>query len=370
MLIMILIMAVLAAGLAYLFMTVNFIPEPASKERGLIDSFMQLLLAIAGVFFAIIMTVFVYSWIFFRRAKGDDTDARPTRGNIGLELTWTIIPLAVVIILSVQAANILDQISVGHPEHATQQSVFSLAAIIPREIPAAEQASKGNLVVDVTASRFAWQFYYPDYGVNSYMLEVPVDRQVVFNMNSKDVIHSFWVQQWGPKQDCVPGLSPMLRITPTKIGKYLVQCSQLCGYGHTDMIAPVNVVSEDDFNRWIKQQPKSQAPAGIPTSHVHSISLTAENLAFDARTLFVHAGAGVVVNFNNKDKGIPHNFSVYTDPSATKPIFIGDVITGPATTTYTFTAPTTPGDYFFRCDVHPTIMTGTFVVQSEDDGGH
>ncbi len=80
-------------------------------------------------------------------------------------------------------------------------------------------------------------------------------------------------------------------------------------------------------------------------------------------TITVKAGAPVTVNFNNKDSGIPHNFSVYTNSSATTAIFTGQIVTGPATTTYTFNAPSSPGTYFFRCDVHPTIMTGQFIVQ-------
>lgn len=94
-----------------------------------------------------------------------------------------------------------------------------------------------------------------------------------------------------------------------------------------------------------------------------TVDLTAENIAFDKSTITVPAGAQVTVNFTNKDNGIPHNFAVYTDSSASQNIFKGDTVTGPGTTTYTFTAPTTPGTYFFRCDVHPQQMTGDFVVQ-------
>jgi plastocyanin len=80
-------------------------------------------------------------------------------------------------------------------------------------------------------------------------------------------------------------------------------------------------------------------------------------------TITVPAGKSITVNFDNQDSGIPHNFAVYTNSSATSPIFVGDNITGPARITYTFTAPSTPGTYFFRCDVHPTQMTGAFIVQ-------
>lgn len=92
------------------------------------------------------------------------------------------------------------------------------------------------------------------------------------------------------------------------------------------------------------------------------LALTAKNIAFDKSTLTVPAGANVVLTFDNQDSGIAHNFALYTDSSATTRLFAGTFVTGPKTVTYTFTAPTTPGTYFFRCDVHPTIMYGSFIV--------
>jgi plastocyanin len=94
-----------------------------------------------------------------------------------------------------------------------------------------------------------------------------------------------------------------------------------------------------------------------------TINLVAQNMAFDKNSITVAAGANVTITFNNKDT-IPHNFALYTNSSATPPaIFQGQTVTGPTTVTYTFTAPATPGTYFFRCDVHPTSMTGSFIVQ-------
>ena len=109
MLTMSLFMLALAGALFYLFLTINFIPNPGSVERGLIDNFMKLLFAIAGIFFAVVLIVFVYSLIFFRQKKGDDTDAPPIRGNTSLEILWTVIPLIIVVGLGVYGARVLDE---------------------------------------------------------------------------------------------------------------------------------------------------------------------------------------------------------------------------------------------------------------------
>ncbi len=100
---------------------------------------------------------------------------------------------------------------------------------------------------------------------------------------------------------------------------------------------------------------------GNGTGEPVEVSLTAQNLAFDQSTITVPAGAEVVMTFTNMDTGIPHNFAVYESSAADQSIFVGEIIDS-GTTTYRFTAPQEPGTYFFRCDVHPTTMTGSFVV--------
>jgi len=92
-----------------------------------------------------------------------------------------------------------------------------------------------------------------------------------------------------------------------------------------------------------------------------TINLSVENKAFDKNTITVPAGAEVTVIFNNKDS-IPHNLTVSEDRDSRKVIYNGDIITGPATVNYWFIAPSTPGTYFFRCDIHPSIMTGDFII--------
>lgn len=107
----------------------------------------------------------------------------------------------------------------------------------------------------------------------------------------------------------------------------------------------------------------SSSSTTSPGGNAVTINLVAKNIAFNKSTITVPAGAQVTVNFNNEDSGIPHSFSVYTNSSATTTIFKGKIITGPSTVTYRFTAPSKPGIYFFRCDVHPTIMNGQFIVK-------
>lgn len=98
-----------------------------------------------------------------------------------------------------------------------------------------------------------------------------------------------------------------------------------------------------------------------PPPHM-TIYLKAQSIAFNVSTITVPHGVDLSVVFQNLDSGILHNFAVYTDSTASTLIFRGNTITGVATTTYTFMTPATPGTYYFRCDVHPTLMFGNFVV--------
>jgi plastocyanin len=92
------------------------------------------------------------------------------------------------------------------------------------------------------------------------------------------------------------------------------------------------------------------------------VDMTAQGFAFDKSVVTVPAGAAVTLHFVNNDVGVPHNVAIYESAAAKTIIFQGKRITGQQTIDYTFTAPTTPGTYFFRCDVHPAMMTGQFVV--------
>ena len=85
-------------------------------------------------------------------------------------------------------------------------------------------------------------------------MAIPVNKEVHLLMHTKDVGHSFFVRELRVQQDFVPGLDVSLHFTATKVGKYEIVCTQLCGLGHYNMKAYLEVMSQADFDNWLKQQ--------------------------------------------------------------------------------------------------------------------
>ena len=103
-------------------------------------------------------------------------------------------------------------------------------------------------------------------------------------------------------------------------------------------------------------------PAPTPVPGTTVLELVVSNILFDTDELEAPANSAVVVSFDNQDAGVLHNFALYTDSGASEPIFQGEIFTGPDNMEYSFTVPAA-GTYFFRCDVHPDTMTGTFTAR-------
>lgn len=225
--------AILAAAavavLVAVFLNTSLTPLPASAQAEPVDQLLRLLFAIGGAILALCLIFLIYSAIAFRRRPGDTEDGPPQEGHAGLEIAWTLVPLAIVLFLAFQATLVLRDIT--------------------RAAPPAEE-----MEVKVTAFQWAWRFEYPQYGITSGELRLPVDRPVLFRLTSPDVIHAFWVPEWRVKQDAVPGQEKALRITPTVTGSYKVWCAELCGLAHTLMQAPVRVVEGADFEAWVREQ--------------------------------------------------------------------------------------------------------------------
>ena len=109
--------------------------------------------------------------------------------------------------------------------------------------------------VNVTGQQWMWNFDYPGTGgVRSEVLYLPVDKPVVFHITSVDVKHSFWIVQMGIKMDANPGYVTETAVTPNKIGVFDLRCAELCGLLHAYMQNKVHVVSQADYDAWLKNR--------------------------------------------------------------------------------------------------------------------
>ncbi len=224
------VLVAITSVVAYLFLTnAGLLPVEAAQQAATIDQLFNLHWALISFLFSLIVVSMVYSFIVFRRKPGDEGYGKFFKGNSRLEVFWTVIPLATVITVS----------------YLGSQNLASIRAVDPQAME-----------VKVTAFQWNWQFEYPQYGITTDTLYLPVNKQVLLKMTSRDVIHSFWVPEFRVKQDVLPGanLVKELRITPSLIGNYKVRCAELCGGAHAAMERPVIVQSQQDFEAWVAQE--------------------------------------------------------------------------------------------------------------------
>jgi cytochrome c oxidase subunit 2 len=214
----------------------HWLPPTASEQADRIDFVFWYVTVICIVIYAIVIAVLLFSSWKFRAAPDDDSDGAPIHGHTGLEVAWTAIPFALV----------------------TSMAIIS-AVVLARN----DRTGSDPLRVDVTAQQFAWTFKYPQqHGLTTNILRLPINRPTKFTLRALDVIHSFWVPEFGQKQDAVPGITTNVTVTPNKIGTYPIICTELCGLGHAVMRSTVVVMSQADFDKWAKAGGKAAGGGG------------------------------------------------------------------------------------------------------------
>jgi cytochrome c oxidase subunit II len=206
----------------------TWLPVEASREATRIHFVIWFVIVICIVIFSIVAAVMIYSVIRFRASPDDEEDGPPIHGNTGLEITWTAIPFVLVTAIAIVSAIVLSR---------------------------NDAQAENTLRVNVLAQQFEFTFSYPDaHNATSPVLRLPEGRSVELYMRSLDVIHSVFVPQFSQKEDIVPGLVTQLHITPTRVGTFPLECTELCGLGHSLMRSEAIVMKPAAFDAWLRQQ--------------------------------------------------------------------------------------------------------------------
>ncbi len=216
-----------AAGVVAVLTAGRILPVAASREATIVDGAFVFLTVLSIPVVMLVVVGLLYSAVRFRARTEDDADGPAIHGHRPFELGWLVVTFVLVGFLALYGSLGLIEIRGGERE---------------------------DLRVQVTALQWQWRFEYPDLGITSKELVVPVGERILLTITSQDVIHSFFVPAFGVKMDAVPGRTTTISVTPTVIGGYGLQCAELCGLGHTRMMANVAVVSVADFQAWVETQ--------------------------------------------------------------------------------------------------------------------
>ena len=245
--ILVIVMAVLTYfGLDVAGVATQMHPVEASLQSVSIDWMWNWEVIAMSFLFALIVVPMAYSMVVFRRRKGDTSEGEHFEGNTTLEIVWTVVPLFIVLAFAYMGSYSLSEI---------------------------RRVDPNAVVIKVKAIQWAWTFEYPEYGIFSTELHLPVDQQVVLKMESTDVIHSFWVPEFRVKQDVVPGRVTEYRITPTLVGNYKVRCAELCGTSHFSMENAVIVDEPAVYAAWIAEQQAIAAANQTPEGQGQLLSV-------------------------------------------------------------------------------------------------
>ncbi len=210
-------------------------PLAAAQEALVSDESFRVLMALGTPVFTFVVAVLLYSLIRFRARGGALENGAPIRGSDRVAGVWLAITggLCITVII--------------YP------GMTGLAEF---------QGNKNaDLVVKVTGRQWAWDFAYPAYNITGATeIVLPVDKRVKFEITSADVLHSFWIPAFRDKMDAVPGQVNTMYVTPNTLASFdhdfnlRVQCAEICGTSHAAMSAPVRIVSQTDFDAWVKEK--------------------------------------------------------------------------------------------------------------------
>lgn len=217
-----------------------WLPRDISEHGHQIDHLFNFILFLTGAVF--VATEALLFWFLWRYDHNSNRDAvKFTHGSHNLEIIWTILPAATLLFIAIYQMNAWADVKMRRPEMPP--------------------------TVEVTARQFEWRLRYPGrdgvlgteddlHYVND--LHVPVDEDILVQLESMDVLHDFFLPNVRVKQDAVPGMSIPVWFRCTEPGTYDLVCAELCGWGHYKMKGRLTVESRDKFEAWLESLRQAQ----------------------------------------------------------------------------------------------------------------
>lgn len=185
----------------------------------------------------LVVGALVYALIRYRSRPSDKGLPTQFHGSVTVEAIWTFIPVVIVIIIAIP----------------TVRAIFETEAHV--------EPADGDVVVNVTGYQWWWKFEYPDYGITTANeLHFPVGSRLVLNLDSADVLHSFWAPRLGGKRDLIPNQDNQLWLKADEPGIYPGHCAELCLGPHAYMRFRVIATTPDEFDQWVASFQALQAP--------------------------------------------------------------------------------------------------------------
>lgn len=248
-----------------------WLPEDVSTHGHTIDHLFYFILWLTGaVFVATECTLFWFMWRFDSKANAQPV--KFTHGSHSLEVVWTIIPAATLLFIAIYQMNAWADAKMRNPGFGPDGVAGTADDVKP--------------IMEVMARQFEWRVRYPglkgegvfDDGDDIYVvndIHIPVNEEILFNLKSQDVLHSFFLPNMRVKQDAVPGMVIPVWFRATKVGTYDLVCAELCGWGHYKMKGRITVESREQFDKWLAmklkdQEATQQSPASTPAEGVAS----------------------------------------------------------------------------------------------------
>ncbi len=233
----------------------HWLPDNVNQHGGVIDNLFYFILYLTGVIF--IGTGIAQFWLMWKYDSARVTGpVKFTHGSHTLEVVWSIVPAAALLFIAIYQMN-------AWADHKMRRPVFDAG---PDLAEGTDDDVYQEPLALVTGRQFEWRVRYflpgadgqigtPDddfFTVND--LHVPLNEEVVLQIESQDVLHSFFLPHMRVKQDVVPGMKQYVWFQPNRPGVYDIVCAELCGWGHYKMKGRLTVESRADFDRWLQEQ--------------------------------------------------------------------------------------------------------------------